>query len=135
MLKLITKSIDGIGTFGTLFDGERVICRTVEQPWNNNKKSASCIPAGIYQVNRHQSPHFGDCFSISNPDVGVTVAGPSLRTHCLIHPANYPSDVKGCIGPGASFMPNKWGVSSSRKTLDMLKTKYPKGFEMEVIRL
>ncbi|WP_259556320.1 DUF5675 family protein [Vibrio harveyi] len=67
MLKLITKSIDGIGTFGTLFDGDKIICRTVEQVWDNNKKSASCVPAGFYQVRRHTSPKFGDCFFYFKP--------------------------------------------------------------------
>lgn len=137
MLKLITKSIDGIGTFGTLYDGDSVICRTVEQAWDNNKKAASCVPAGVYTVSRHTSPKFGDCFSISNPDAGVTVSGPSLRDNCLFHAANYPSDVKGCIGPGRDFMPegSRWGVSNSRKTLDMLKEKYPNGWKMEIVRL
>ncbi|EGR3070249.1 hypothetical protein DMW20_11860 [Vibrio parahaemolyticus] len=134
-LKLVTKSIRGVGTFGELFDGEKLICVTVEQIWNNNKKAASCVPAGLYQVRRHTSPRFGDCFSISNPDAGVTVSGPSLRDNCLFHAANYPKDVKGCIGPGDKFMTGTWGVSNSRKTLDMLKEKYPEGFDMEIIRL
>ncbi|WP_375162320.1 DUF5675 family protein [Vibrio harveyi] len=81
----------------------------------------------------HQS--LGIVFSISNPDAGVTVSGPSLRDNCLFHAANYPHDVKGCIGPGSIFMPGSWGVSNSRKTMDMLKEKYPKGWEMEIVRL
>lgn len=134
-LKMVTKSIDGVGTFGTLYDGNEIICRTVEKPWNNNKKSESCFPAGHYEVRRHESPSKGDCFSISNPDVGVTVNGPSLRTHCLFHVANYPRDVEGCVGPGEHFMQSAWGVSNSRNTMDMLKEKYPDGWDMEVIRL
>ncbi|EHV9720265.1 DUF5675 family protein [Vibrio parahaemolyticus] len=134
-LKLVTKSIRGIGTFGELFDGNERVCVTVERDWDNNKKAISCIPAGSYQVRRHTSPSKGDCFSLSNPNGGVTVSGPSLRDNCLIHVANYPHEVIGCIGVGSVFMDSKWGVSNSRKTLDMLKEKYPKGFELEIVRL
>ncbi|MHC6528831.1 MULTISPECIES: DUF5675 family protein [unclassified Vibrio] len=136
-LRLISKSIRGIGTFGELYDGSEVVCVTVEPDWQNNEKNVSCVPAGVYSVTRHSSPRFGDCFAISNKNLGVTVSGPSLRSNCLFHAANYPNELEGCIAPGLTFMPgsSRWGVSSSRKALDKLKERYPEGFVMEIQRL
>ncbi len=134
-LRLVTKTINGVGTFGELFDGNERVCVTVERDWKNNEKSVSCIPAGTYQVRRHDSPSKGDCFSLSNPNVGVTVRGPSKREHCLIHIANFVHEVIGCIGVGTCFMTSAWGVANSAKALSMLKEKYPDGFDMEILRL
>jgi hypothetical protein len=36
------------------------------------------------------------------------------RTYILIHAANYPKDVHGCIGLGTSLMGDKLAVSQSR---------------------
>lgn len=79
---------------------------TVERPWLDNKPNVSCIPDGNYKVKRVDSPKFGDdMWEIIN------VAD---RTHILIHVANSPHNVKGCVGLGQSIYPNLRGVGSSR---------------------
>ncbi|MCT6700903.1 DUF5675 family protein [Rheinheimera sp. 4Y26] len=112
------------GTYGELFNattGER-LCVTAECPWLNNEVGRSCVPAGDYVVSAHVSPRFGRCLIISAPSLGVTPAGPSLRTHCLFHAANRPSELKGCIAPGNYFgaIDNDWAVMESRKALEKL---------------
>lgn len=109
------------GTFGELVDnsGNRLAV-TVECPWLNNQPGKSCIPEGAYTLAPHNSPSKGLCLAISGPSLGVTVNGPSLRTHCLIHVANKASELEGCIAPGERFgvVSNEWAVLNSRNTLD-----------------
>lgn len=112
------------GTFGELTNantGEH-ICYTVECPWLNNAPNQSCVPPGQYEVETHVSPRFGPCLIISAPTLGVTKAGPSLRTHCLFHAANHPSQLQGCIAPGNSFgvVAGNWAVTHSGATLQQL---------------
>lgn len=134
-LKLITKGLSN-GTYGELFMNGQRLCVTVEREWNNNNPSVSCIPAGTYTVKRHKSPKFGECFALEAPSLGVTIYGPSQRTHCLIHVANFPSQLEGCIAPGTALHSAKWGVANSRKAMDaLLETLTDDVYELEVVRL
>lgn len=108
------------GTFSILCDENgNPILKTVEREWANNTPNISCIPEGVYDVTPHDSPRFGKCLALSAPSLGVTIYGPSLRTHCLIHAANKPSQLQGCIAPGLDFgvVDNEWAVLSSRDAL------------------
>lgn len=136
MLRLVlrTKDIPGVGNFGTIEHNGQFVCRTVEKGWENNAPNVSCIPAGIYHVKLHDSPSKGKCFSLSNPNVGVTVYGPSQRTHCLIHSANYPNQLQGCIAPGLKFHNSKWGVMHSEDAMDILFDLIGDECELEIIR-
>lgn len=124
-LKLLLKTHSfSHGTYGELFDANTAerICVTVECPWLNNEPGRSCVPAGDYAVSAHVSPRFGKSLVISAPTLGVTTEGPSLRTHCLFHAANRPSELKGCIAPGNAFgaVDGDWAVLESKKALDKL---------------
>lgn len=48
--------------------------------------------------------------------------GPSLRTHVLIHKANKPSDLQGCLAPGVDFgfVGNEWAVVNSSHAFKVL---------------
>ena len=125
MLKLHLKTHSfAHGTFGQLTNattGEH-ICYTVECAWHNNTPNQSCVMPGIYTLEQHVSPRFGPCLIISAPTLGVTKAGPSLRTHCLFHAASYASQLQGCIAPGERFgvVAGNWAVLNSRAALDTL---------------
>tara|TARA_Y100000310_G_C20700807_1_gene829687 strand:- start:1080 stop:1517 length:438 start_codon:yes stop_codon:yes gene_type:complete len=124
ILNLRTVNVPGIGTFGTLYSHDgRVICRTVEREWLDNKPSISCVPEGMYELEWTNSPRFGECFALVNEQLGVSVSGDTTRTHILIHAANYPNELQGCIAPGQSFMELRWGVKSSRNALEALETE------------
>jgi len=90
------------GTLGTLLLGD-FSCYTIELPWKGNERRVSCIPTGIYPITRHKSPKFGDTIWIQD------VPG---RSEILIHVANSPKDILGCIGPG-----NDYGWWDERKEL------------------
>ena len=76
-------------TFGVLMhDNGQPLAVTLENPWQMNKPSVSCIPTGIWQCQRVDSPKFGDTFEVIN------VPG---RSHILFHKGNVEADTSGCI--------------------------------------
>lgn len=111
------------GTFSTLHreDGSKVCC-VVERPWLNNQPSKSCVPEGNYNLIPHESPKFGRCYALSADSLGVTIFGPSLRTHVLIHKANRVSELLGCLAPGTRFgeLNNEWAVMNSTVAFNAL---------------
>lgn len=81
-------------TLGTLYIDRKEFCKTLELPWRDNKRSISCIPAGQYNVKRHNSPRFGDCFMLLDvPE----------RDYILFHEGNTVRSSRGCILVGAKF--------------------------------
>jgi hypothetical protein len=61
---------------------------TLEQHWNDNKISDSCIPKGKYKVDRHNSQKYPDTFILRDTEP---------RSAILIHSGNYYTHTKGCI--------------------------------------
>lgn len=111
------------GTLGKLYIGDKIFY-TVEQDWENNQPYKSCIPNGEYYLFPHTSPRFGECYIMENTSLGVTKnnTSTSKRFGCLIHSANYASQLQGCIAPGLQygFFNGALGVSSSRKAMGQI---------------
>jgi len=92
----------------------------MERPWMGNLPNLSCIPDGTYGLREHASPKYGDTYALINHEHGVGIyPGDSRRSLILIHAANRPSELQGCIAPGMgmSVFGNEWGVSFSRAAL------------------
>lgn len=69
-------------------------CDTLELPWLDNKKRISCIPEGEYDVIKHVSPKFGECFWILDvPD----------RSEILFHSGSFYTNTLGCVLVGKGF--------------------------------
>lgn len=66
-------------------------CFTLELPWKDNKPQISCIPPGQYRLLHRSSPKYANHLHV------LDVPG---RSYILIHPANYVSQLRGCIAPG-----------------------------------
>jgi len=101
------------GTFGVLLDGDTQFAVTVEPPWKDNTPFISCIPAGWYICERHQSPKYGDTFLITNVP---------KRTFIVFHKGNWgaphsleKSDTEGCIVVAEQFE-NLDGVPAVRSS-------------------
>jgi len=109
------------GTFGALV-GNAPLCVTLEDPWNNNKRGISCIPAGVYKCVPHNGTKFKDVWILED------VPG---RSAILIHAGNSIADTSGCILVGRSF--NAHTIASSRNALDFLRAVLPDRFEIEII--
>ena len=148
-LQMITYQ-ESSGTFGTIksLDGTKT-WYTAERSWFNNMPNVSCIPAGRYQLVFRESPSKGLRAHLHAPSLGVLKEpdgeNPALRTYCMVHPANLPEEVHGCVGLGTSYFKNihgvPYGVQNSRYAVtefeDYLRRFYRKGYEveLEIIRL
>ena len=104
-----------MGTFGKL-EAPNFICFTVEDPWNNNESSKSCIPEGDYQAKRTSRPKHGNTFVLINEELGIAEYPKlGMRDSCLIHVANTTLDVEGCIGLGETLgcLGSNWAILNS----------------------
>lgn len=87
------------GTFGDLFIDGEFICHTVERPWLGNAPNESCIPEGVYTVERYTSPRHGNVFILSGGTVDKFYNSNGQRWGILFHKANLPTQLEGCIAP------------------------------------
>lgn len=114
--------------FGTLGRIPEVGLYTIELPWQSNKVNESCIPPGVYQIERHESPTFGPTLWLKD------VPG---RTEILIHPGNSPEDLDGCISPGDSYgwweEREEHAVWNSRESMDRLLQRVPDKGVLEIL--
>ena len=113
---------------------------TIEKPWVPapnlpcGLKGHSCVPAGTYRLERHSSDAHPNVWALVNPQLGVyhwpwdepkQLQG-IARDCCLIHPANFASELEGCIAPGKSRGKDAatgcWRVFDSRDAINELRT-------------
>ena len=97
-------------TRGVLLIDNEIFCVTLENPWKKNVPDISCIPIGLYKVERKLSPKWGDKFQV----MGVTG-----RTHIVIHNGNVEANTLGCILLGRTFgyLKNEPAVLISKPTV------------------
>ena len=101
------------GTNGEIWFNHELLCYSIELPWEENKKEISCIPEGIYPLQRRCDEHFGWHFQV------MDVPG---RDFILIHPANdAKKELKGCIAP-VSILTGEGKGDSSRAMFTKLKS-------------
>jgi hypothetical protein len=111
-------------TIGTLFIDGLFFCYTIERPRADIGTPATllgpdgqnhpCIPAGVYQTKKVVYDHLNLlCFELQN------VPG---RTSILIHPANFASQLLGCIAPGQTNGVDTVGQSDNAYVQLMGKT-------------
>lgn len=107
------------GTFGklTLPDGSFVY--TCERPWVGNKTGESCIPTGIYTLRKRRSGVVERTTGGEHLE-GWEVTGVPGRTYIMVHPANWPHQLEGCIAPGLGFglLRDSLAVHSSRDAFE-----------------
>ena len=100
------------GTFGKMTTPAGLVLYTVERPWKGNERRVSCIPEGDYQL-------FRDRFNRGGYDVYQLADVPG-RDEILIHIANWPHEVMGCIGVGLTLNLGSTMVGSSRAAFAQL---------------
>lgn len=112
-------------TMGRLRTGD-FQCWTLERPWKDNEPFVSCIPDGIYECRPFSGRKFQDV---------VEICDVPNRTVILIHAANLPSELSGCIAPGLNCHFDSEGGSrvwNSRKALTRLFEVAGKEFVLRV---
>lgn len=96
-------------TLGLLFVGSLSLV-TIERPWlaaldsKGGIQGRSCVPTGLYKLVRHNSDAHPMTWAMVNHDLDVVHypqdGPPMVRSACLIHPANWAFELRGCIAPG-----------------------------------
>ncbi len=114
----------------TILDGDNFPyweCRTLELPDLGNEKRISCIPEGIYWVEKRWSKKYGNHFHIKDVDG---------RSYILIHNANYVRQLLGCITVGLAHTDidgdGLRDVTRSKQTLKDLNRELPDRFKLEI---
>ena len=100
-----------MATLGRLFVGGNTL-HAVERKWLGNRPYESCIPEGVYDVVPYSSEKYPDVWEVQD------VPG---RSKILIHVANYPEDVQGCIGLGLFPMYDCFGVGKSEDAIQKFR--------------
>lgn len=113
------------GTFGELWQDDKYLCVTLEDPWNYNEVGNSCIPEGTYQCRSYSSAKFHNVWEIKD------VPG---RTAILMHAGNTIEDTSGCplVGEKFGLINGKSAITGSVKTLNMLRSTLPSNFTLKV---
>ena len=112
-LLLIRDTFSEKSTIGELFlNGERM-CDTLENPWLDNQRNISCIPAGVYDVRLRLARE-----SASRDYLHLLVQDVPNRDWILFHRGNTAKDTRGCILVGLGSQQDV--VSNSTLAMDLL---------------
>lgn len=127
IVRLNDNSVQTTGELSVYTSGGFLLyqCKTLELSWNGNMIGASCIPKGKYKVVRRYSEKYKHHFHVLNV---------KDRSFILIHPANYYSQLKGCIAVGKELLhinnDSQLDVSNSKSTMSMLLDILPEEFDL-----
>jgi hypothetical protein len=138
LLRRFAKQPDARGTLGTLFISSDLVLCTLELPWvpspicRGGTDYVSCIPVGQYRLERHDSEKHPLTWALVNPALDVVhfdpKRSPELRSEILIHVANRPRELLGCIAVGThsnDAVDSGVQVLESRVAMKMLQKRLP----------
>jgi hypothetical protein len=111
------------GTLGKLELPGGWSCCTMEPRWEHNARGVSCIPSGVYRLEKRTSP-IVDKTTGGIFHQGWEIDGVPGRDLIMIHPGNWATDSNGCVLVGRSheIIAGLPGVSSSRVAFqDLMK--------------
>ena len=112
-LLIIRDTFTEVSTIGNLYlDGEW-LCDTLENPYLDNQRSISCIPAGQYKVRLRTARE-----SATRDYLHLLVKDVPNRDYILFHIGNSAKDTRGCILVGIGTEQNF--VKNSRLAMDLL---------------
>lgn len=122
MIELTRQSDSLSGTHGWLEIRDDFF-NTLEQPYLDNLPFRSCVPVGEYVLIPYDSPKYGYCHIMVNPELNVYQFedSPSRpedgRYLCLfVHRGNYVKNFKGCTGAGVDYLKDQDMITSTRET-------------------
>lgn len=89
----------------------------VEQEWRNNEVGNSCIPRGLYFLNKRKDGRYFRAYNKrwEHPHV-YEVGDVPNRSAILIHASSNSEELRGCISPCISFVVRKDGVITTAGT-------------------
>jgi hypothetical protein len=114
------------GTFGVFSINGKPFCVTLEETWLDNLPRESCIPEGIYEVEKYSGTKYKNVWILKN------VPG---RSAILIHWGNTEGNTAGCILMGQYFADfgKQKGIANSIKTIELLRERLPDKFHLTIM--
>jgi len=120
----VLRNYETVGTFGIMVLEDGCQLFTVERPYIDNLPNVSCIPEGIYPLRLRSSPLIVRTTK-GKYEKGWQVCEVPGRDLIELHVANYPRDLKGCIGVGmkTGFIGSERAVLKSAVAFDELMSR------------
>jgi len=112
-LLLIRDTFTEKSTIGKLFINGEFFCDTLENPYINNERNISCIPAGLYKVRLRLARE-----SATRDYLHLLVQDVPNRSYILFHRGNTAKDTSGCILVGNGRQQD--AVNNSRLAMDLV---------------
>jgi len=112
-LLIIRDTFTEESTIGKLFINGELFCDTLENPYINNERNISCIPAGQYKVRLRLARE-----SATRNYLHLLVQEVPSRSYILFHRGNTAKDTRGCILVGQSREQDR--VNNSRLAMDLI---------------
>jgi hypothetical protein len=113
---------------------------TIERTWVPSvltpagEKGVSCLPCGEFRIEAHDSEAHPKSFALVNHALDVyhwphevpAAKRSYARTVCLIHPANWAHELRGCVAPGKERKydqsKGRWEVRHSRDAMNEIRS-------------
>ena len=112
-LLIIRDTFTEESTIGRLFINGELFCDTLENPYINNERNISCLPAGQYKVRLREARE-----SATRDYLHLLVQDVPNRDWILFHRGNTAKDTRGCILVGQSREQDR--VNNSRLAMDLI---------------
>ena len=112
-LLIIRSTFTEVSTIGKLFLNGEWMCDTLENPYLNNQRNISCIPAGQYKARLRTARE-----SATKDYLHLLVQDVPDRSLILFHSGNTAKDTRGCILVGIGTEQDF--VKNSRLAMDLL---------------
>ena len=112
-LLIIRDTFTENSTIGKLFINGEFFCDTLENPYINNERNISCIPAGEYKVRLRLARE-----SATRDYLHLLVQEVPSRSYILFHRGNTAKDTRGCILVGQNREQDR--VNNSRLAMDLI---------------
>jgi hypothetical protein len=92
---------------------------TCERAWLDNQPKISCIPSGDYSLVPHLHGEKAPTWALVGETVSHMPEAGKARSAILLHAANWPHELQGCIAPGRFLgaINVELGVSSSQAAM------------------
>lgn len=102
------------GTFGRLVTARGKTFATMEREWRDNQPRVSCIPPGRYELVPWSGVKFAKHWALRGGTVGLWPGDGIARSAILIHAANAPEELAGCIALGTLDAGRRTSLTGSR---------------------
>lgn len=119
-------------TMGQLTAGDTTV-QVLERPWVPDPEGSagmagrSCVPPGTYALELHDTEAHPRTWALVNRALGVIhepdASMPHARVACLLHPANFVYELRGCVAPGLKRVGHT--VQQSRDAFERIRSIVP----------